>query len=261
MAHLVQLDTFHGPLDLLLYLVKRNEVDILDIPVATIADQFLAYVLAVKELDIEFAGEFLVMATTLMEIKSRTLLPAESPFAPDDQPDPRRELVRQLLEYRKFKDAASALEARAEAAAERVARVAPPEPERERDRTPNVRQVELWDLVSAFARLMRETQALQPATIAVDDTPQHVYEAQLMERVAAAGGRLPFREAFPPPHFKARLIGIFLAILELIRHHGLGLEQPEPEGDIFLVPATAPPEAEPVPDPEPEVAPPPGQNP
>lgn len=245
MPHLVQLDAFHGPLDLLLYLVKRNEVDVLDIPIATVADQFLAYVLAVQELDIEFAGEFLVMSATLMEIKSRTLLPHESQFAPDDQPDPRRELVRQLLEYRKFKDAAAALEAKAEAAAERVARVEPPEPERERDRTPKVRPVELWDLVSAFARLMRETQALQPATIAVDDTPQHVYEAQLLERVAVAG-RLSFRDAFPPPYFKARLIGIFLAILELIRHRGLGLEQPEPEGDIFLVVAPAVP-----PDPEP----------
>ena len=233
MPHLVALDAFHGPLDLLLYLVKRNEVDVLDIPVATIADQFLGYVVTVKELDIEFAGEFLVMAATLMEIKSRSLLPADARFADDDQPDPRRELVRQLLEYRKFKDAAAALEAKAEAAGTRLARQEPPEPAR--DREPKVRPVELWDLVSAFARLMRETQALQPTTIAVDDTPQHVYEAQLKERVAAAGGRLAFRAAFPPPHFKARLIGIFLAVLELIRHRGLGLEQPDPDGDIVLV--------------------------
>jgi segregation and condensation protein A len=236
MPHLVALPAFHGPLDLLLYLVKRNEVDVLDIPIAELADQFLGYVLAVKELDIEFAGEFLVMAATLMEIKSRTLLPADARHADDDQPDPRRELVRQLLEYRKFKDAAAALEAKAEEAGTRVARQEPPEPAR--DREPKVRPVELWDLVSAFARLMRETQSLQPATIAVDDTPQHVYEAQLKDRVAAAGGRLPFRDAFPPPHFKARLIGIFLAVLELIRHRGLGLEQPEPDGDIVLVTGT-----------------------
>lgn len=255
MTHLVRLDAFHGPLDLLLYLVKRNEVDVLDIPIATIAEQFLAYVLAVKELDIEFAGEFLVMSATLMEIKSRTLLPTEEAHGSDDQPDPRRELVRQLLEYRKFKDAAAALEAKAEAAAERLARVEPPDPNPARDRTPPVRQVELWDLVSAFARLMRETQALQPATIAVDDTPQHVYEAQLKELVAAAGGRLPFRDAFPPPRTKPRLIGIFLAVLELIRHHGLGLDQPEPGGDIFLIEMPdLPPEPPPDVPPEPEPA-------
>ena len=98
-----------------------------------------------------------------------------------------------------------------------------------------MRAVELWDLVSAFARLMRETQSLQPATILVDDTPQHVYEAQLRERVAAAGGRLPFRDAFQPPYFKARLIGVFLAVLELIRHRGMGLDQLEPGDEIYLV--------------------------
>ncbi|MBN9122451.1 MAG: segregation/condensation protein A [Planctomycetes bacterium] len=249
MPYTVELEAFHGPLDLLLYLVKRNEVDVLDISLAKLADQFLAYIQAIKDLDIEFAGEFLVTAATLMEIKSRSLLPVDAPFADDDSPDPRRELVRQLLEYRKFKDAAAALEARAEEAGTRLARQEPAEPAP--DRGPKVRAVELWDLVSAFARLMRETQALQPATIAVDDTPQHVYETRLRERVAAAGGRLGFRDAFEPPHFKARLIGIFLAILELIRHRGLGLEQPEPDGEIYLVelPAedlpTAPPEGEP----------------
>jgi segregation and condensation protein A len=176
-----------------------------------------------------------------MEIKSRSLLPADTHFADDEASDPRRELVRQLLEYRKFKDAAAALEARAEEAGTRVPREAPPEPTP--DRGPKVRAVELWDLVSAFARLMRETQALQPATIAVDDTPQHVYEARLRERVAAAGGRLPFRAAFEPPHTKSRLIGMFLAILELIRHRGLGLEQPDPDGEILLT-DSVPPEEE-----------------
>jgi segregation and condensation protein A len=234
MPYTVELDTFHGPLDLLLYLVKRNEVDVLDIPIAKLADQFLAYVQAMREeLDIEFAGDFCVMTATLMDIKARSLLPADAQFDSADAPDPRRELVRQLLEYRKFKDAAAALEARAEEAGTRLARQEPPEPIS--DRGPQVRAVELWDLVSAFARLMRETQALQPATIAVDDTPQHVYEARLRERVSAAGGRLAFRDAFDPPYFKARLIGIFLAILELIRNRGLGLEQPEPDGEIYLV--------------------------
>ncbi len=233
MPYTVELDAFHGPLDLLLYLVKRNEVDVLDISLAKLADQFLGYVQAIRELDIEFAGEFLVMTATLMEIKSRSLLPAEAQVAEDDAPDPRRELVRQLLEYRKFKDAATALEACAEEAGTRLPRMEPAEPAAELG--PKVRPVELWDLVSAFARLMRETQSFQPATIAVDDTPQHVYEAQIRERVAAASGRLAFRDAFTPPYFKARLIGIFLAVLELIRHRGLGLEQPEAEGEIYLV--------------------------
>lgn len=237
MPYTVALDAFHGPLDLLLYLVKKHEVDVLDIPIARIADQFLGYVQAVRELDVEFAGEFLVMAATLMEIKSRTLLPGDPPAAEDDQPDPRRELVKQLLEYRKFKDAAAALEERAEAQGTRVPRQEPPEPAA--PATPGVKPVELWDLVSAFARLMRETQALQPATIAVDDTPQHVHEARVRDRVRAEG-RVRFRDVFDPPFTKPRLIGVFLAVLEVVRHHGIGLEQPDLDGEIWLVAVNEP---------------------
>ena len=112
MPYTVALDAFHGPLDLLLFLVKRNEVDVLDIPIAALADQFRDYLLVMQNLDVELAGDFVVMAATLMEIKSRMLLPAGA-HAEDEEPDdPRRELVKQLLEYRKFKDAASALEER-----------------------------------------------------------------------------------------------------------------------------------------------------
>jgi segregation and condensation protein A len=242
MAYTVALDTFCGPLDLLLYLVRRHEVDILDIPIAKIADQFAEYVRAVRELDVEFAGEFLVMAATLMEIKSRMLLPADAHHSEEEHADPRRELVRQLLEYRKFKDAAAALEERAEACGTRVPRQEPPEPATPTG--PVVKAVELWDLVSAFARLMRETQSLQAATIAVDDTPQYVYEGQIKERVLA-DGRVRFRDVFAPPFFKARLIGIFLAVLELVRHRGIGLELGEADEEIWLTPAPPPAEDSP----------------
>jgi segregation and condensation protein A len=237
MPYTVALDAFHGPLDLLLYLVKRNEVDVLDIPIAVVADQFHQYLQVMRELDVELAGDFLVMAATLMEIKSRMLLPAGAGEAAEEASDPRRELVKQLLEYRKFKDAAAALEERAERQGARLARHEPPEPAATAGTT--VKPVELWDLVSAFARLMRETQSLQPATIAVDDTPQHVYEAQIKDRVRAEG-RVAFRAVFTPPYYKARLIGLFLAILEVVRNHGLGLDQPEPDGDIWLVAAMEP---------------------
>jgi segregation and condensation protein A len=241
MAYTVALDAFHGPLDLLLYLVKRSEVDVLDIPIATIADQFRDYVQVMQAVDLEVAGDFLVMAFTLMEIKSRALLPDEAagPAEPD-KPDPKGELVKQLIEYRKFKEAAAALEERAGLQGARVARHEPP------DTTPAagpvVKPVELWDLVSAFARLVRETQAAG-ATVAVDDTPQHVYEAQIRDRVAAEG-RVRFLDVFTPPYHKARLIGIFLALLELVRHHGLGLDQPDPAGDIWLVAVAPGPEHE-----------------
>ncbi|MBA4066869.1 MAG: chromosome segregation protein ScpA [Isosphaera sp.] len=230
MPFTVALDAFHGPLDLLLHLVRRDEVDVLDLPVARLADQFLDYLRTLRELDVELAGDFLVTAATLVEIKSRLLLPADARPADDGPVDPRRELVRQLLEYRRVKDAAAALEGRAEA---RGARVSRQESEPTVAAGPVVRPVELWDLVSAFARLVRETQGLRPATVAADDTPQHVHEGRVRERVAA--GRVRFVEVFDPPYGKARLIGVFLAVLELVRRGAVGLEQPDPGGDIWLV--------------------------
>src|SRR5438067_9042441 len=120
MSYTVTLDAFHGPLDLLLYLVKKNEVDVLDIPIATIADQFRDYLLVMRQLDMELAGDFLVMTATLMEIKSRMLFPAGADAGAEEADDPRRELVKQLLEYRRIKDAAAALVERAEKQGERL---------------------------------------------------------------------------------------------------------------------------------------------
>jgi segregation and condensation protein A len=231
MPFTVALDAFHGPLDLLLHLVRRDEVEVLDLPVARLADQFLLYLRDLREIDVELAGDFLVTAATLVEIKSRLLLPADARPADDGPADPRRELVRQLLEYRRVKDAAAALEGRAEA---RGARVPRQEPEPAAAAGPAVRSVELWDLVSAFARLVRETEGLRAATVAADDTPQHVHEARVRDRVASAG-RVRFVEVFDPPYGKARLIGVFLAVLELVRRGAVGLEQPDPGGDLWLV--------------------------
>src|ERR1700730_7962766 len=104
MEYNVQLEAFRGPLDLLLFLVKRHEVDIRDIPIAQIAEQFLQYLNVIQLIDVEWAGEFLVMAATLMEIKSRMLLPRNEE-EPDEEDDPRLELVRQLIEYKKYKEA------------------------------------------------------------------------------------------------------------------------------------------------------------
>src|SRR5438874_5129074 len=209
----VDLPIFHGPLDLLLYLVKRDELDLLDIPIAHITGQFLRYLDALQVLDVEAAGEFLVMAATLMELKSKVLLPsAEEGGQPED--DPRQELVRQLLEYKRFKEAAALLEQQADKQASRLPRTAPPDP------TPQgpapLKPVELWDLVSAFGRLLRETLALQPQQITDDQTPLHVYMDEVAERLQREG-RLLFSKLFRPPHTRSRLVGYFLALLELTR--------------------------------------------
>jgi len=231
MDYQVNLDTFRGPLDLLLYLVKHDEVDIRDIAIARVTEQFLQYMRVIELLDVELAGDFLVMAATLMEIKSRMLLPRAAGAAEDDE-DPRQELVRQLVEYKKFKDAAALLEAQAERQAARLARQPVETPEESAPAQQPLRAVELWDLVSAFGRLMRETLALQPQQIVFDETPIHIHMENIHRRLLQAP-RLRFSEIFTPPHTRGRLLGLFLAVLELIKGRQALAEQ-EGFGDITL---------------------------
>ncbi len=232
MDYQVNLDVFRGPLDLLLYLVKRQEVDIYDIPIARLTEQFLEYLQVIETIDVERAGDFLVMAATLMEIKSRMLLPGDAQPA-EEQADPRLELVRQLIEYKRYKDAANLLEMQAERQLVRVSRQ-PTELARDVDpaRQP-LRQVELWDLVSAFGRLMRETLALQPQQIVADHTPIHVHMESILERLQAEP-RVLFSALFTPPYSRSRLVGLFLAILELTRGQRIVAEQAELFGDMWI---------------------------
>lgn len=232
MLYQVALDGFHGPLDLLLFLVKRNEVDVRDIPVARVAEQFLAHVRAIQTIDVEWAGEFLVMAATLMEVKSQMLLPRAEEGPAAEPEDPRRELVRQLVEYRKTKDAAGHLDRLAEERQFHVPRI-PPDDE-EGATSPRFRRVELWDLVAAFGRLVRETESLQPLHLVEDETPQAAYRDLVRAKVSAAG-RVAFADLFDPPFTRARLIGMFLALLELVKLAELSLEQPEPFGPIWVL--------------------------
>ena len=232
MDYLVDLDSFRGPMDLLLYLVKRNEVDICDIPIARIAEQFAEYLGLIEQIDVERAGDFLVMAATLMEMKSKLLLPRAEENATEDD-DPRMELVRQLIQYKQFKDAAALLEEQAEKQSSRLARqpmAAPASPDPSRE---PLREVELWDLVSAFGRLMRETLALQPQQIVMDQTPIHVYMERILEQLRRVG-RMSFTDVFTPPYQRARLVALFLAMLELMKERNLIAEQPEVFGEIWL---------------------------
>ncbi len=232
MDYQVDLDTFRGPLDLLLYLVKRDEVDICDIPIARVAEQFLDYLRLMDMIDVERAGDFLVMAATLMEIKSKILLP-RSDEAAEDEADPRSELVRQLVEYKRFKDAAALLDAQAERQSTRLPRQPLDSPGGVDPLQQPLRHVELWDLVSAFGRLMRETLALQPQQIVVDQTPISVYMDMILERLALEP-RSSFSSLFTPPFHRGRLVGIFLAILELIKDGRICAEQPEDFGEVWL---------------------------
>jgi segregation and condensation protein A len=178
-----------------------------------------------------------------MEIKSKLLLPQPEAATAEPAEDPRRELVRQLLEYKRYKEASEALEAMADARGLRLPRVAVPDPPA-RAGPPALRPVELWDLVSAFGRLLRETLALQPQAIAADPTPLHVYADLVLERLRRER-RVAFASLFSPPHTRPRLVGFFLAVLELTRRLHLVAEQDGTFGDIWLAlapePAAGPP--------------------
>ncbi|MEI7686503.1 MAG: segregation/condensation protein A [Planctomycetota bacterium] len=228
----VELESFHGPLDLLLYLVKREEVDILDIPIARVTDQFLVYLNVLELVDVERAGDFLVTAATLMEIKSKILLPREAGAAHEED-DPRLELVKQLIEYKKYKDAASLLDAQAQKHLLRMPRSPLEKPNAADAGQQPLRRVELWDLVSAFGRLIRETVALQPRQIVMDETPMSVHMERIEGQVRAAG-RLPFKDVFTAPLTRGRLLGLFLAILELIKTGKIQAEQSDMFGEIWI---------------------------
>jgi len=231
----VDLNVFRGPMDLLLYLVRKHEVEIVDIPIATITDQYLEYLSVLEQLDVNAVGDFLAVASTLIEIKSQQVLPRADEIQ-DELDDPRRELVRRLLEYKSYRDAASMLEERSRHWQQHYPRLSDDLPRRQRNLAEEpIQEVELWDLVSAFGRIIRETQASKPSSIVYDDTPIHVYMGRIHTRLIEQG-RLAFSDLFDPSMHKSTLVGIFLATLELVRHHRVRVEQNELFGEIWMLP-------------------------
>jgi segregation and condensation protein A len=230
----VDLKLFRGPLDLLLYLVRKHEVEIVDIPIAEITDQYLQYIAVLEQVDVNAVGDFLALASTLIEIKSNEVLPASDEIEKEIE-DPRQELVRRLLDYKKYRDAASILEERSRAWQEHYPRLSSDLPNRVRDLAEEpIQEAELWDLVSAFGRIMRETEAAKPSNIVYDETPIRVYMARVHTRLLECG-RICFRELFQPGMHKSTLIGIFLAVLELVRHRRVHVDQNALFGEIWLL--------------------------
>jgi segregation and condensation protein A len=245
----VALDVFHGPLDLLLYLIKRDELDIYDIPIARITDSFLQHVALLRELDhaafdLGTAGEFLVVAATLMEIKSATLLPPPpatddtgEPTAAQQLADPRFELVQQLLEYKRFKDVGSALEQQQRRHEARFPRWPAKLGDEGADEPPPVDldEIQMWDLLAAFDRLMRETGTRRPRyhEVTYDDTPIDLHAADIEDRLGREG-KLTLRSLIVGRRSRSEMAGVFLALLELIREKRVLVNQPEPLGEVEI---------------------------
>lgn len=229
----VALDVYHGPLDLLLFLIRRDEIEIHDVRIARITEQYIEYVSLLEKLDPEAVSEFLVLAATLIEIKSRALLPHPPAEEEDDTfVDPRSELVRQLLEYKKFKDAAHSLHASAEEQKRRHARE-PSEREAETDEH-ELDNLEIWDLFDAFRGLLEQITAKPPVhEVGVDDTPLALHAVDISDSLERAGGTQRFDEVFAG-RTRAEMIGLFLALLELIRQRRVRASQDSPFGPILL---------------------------
>lgn len=236
MSFRVQLDTFSGPLDLLWYLVRKHELDILDIPIAVVTEQYLEMITVLEQIDVNAVGDFLELATRLMEIKSKLMLPRHEEIEDEEQiEDPRQDMVQRLLEYKKYKDAASMLEDRSQEWQQRYSRRVNDLPTAKLDPSEQpIQEVELWDLVSAFSRVIRDNAVAQPSAIRYDDTPIETYIDRIRERLATES-RLAFTSLFEQDMVKSQLVGIFLAVLELIRHHHVQVEQEKLFDEIWIV--------------------------
>ena len=240
----VQFDVFEGPLDLLLHLVKKQEVDIYQVNLTRIASEFVAYIDQMRELDLEIAGEFLVMAATLIYIKSRELLPAdqkpEAQIGEEDEEDPRFELIRRLVEYKKFKDAAAelqSLETRMDQVYEhRSPPVVLPEIEPQR-REP----VSIFDLIQAVSVILKRFGERDDVR-EIQADPYTVSEKMAALRILIQEkGRFRFSELFAEARSRSEVVVTFLAMLELTRLRHLQVIQSEDFGEIEV--ELAPPEA------------------
>ena len=238
----VTLDVFEGPLDLLLYLIRREELDIYDIPIEHIAAEYMRFIEEARRLDLDIAGEFIVMAATLMVIKSRMLLPVDRRVVSGDSEeewvDPRLDLVRQLIEYKKFKDAAIRLESMEAICANRFdyGGGRPKFEKTAADAKGALAHLDLYDLLSAFQEVLSRAsemprEELKGIRFSVPDKMDYVLERTRSE------GQISFLSLFDPENSpKGEIIVTFLALLELLKLGEMHIEQEGVYGDILLMP-------------------------
>jgi len=214
----IKLDIFEGPLDLLLYLIKKNEIDIYNIPVALITEQYLQYLKMIKSLNLDLAGEYLVMASTLIHIKSKMLLPEPEEPEEEEEEDPRAELVRQLLEYQAFKEAATDLGNRPILERDVFTRAAflPEETEKSTTAEEELIEVSIFELIEAFHRLVARIDKKELLEIDLEKMSLTDIINDIMERLSCEKN-LTFDELLGEKKERWRIIYTFLALLELIK--------------------------------------------
>jgi segregation and condensation protein A len=231
-SYQIRLEQFEGPLDLLLHLIKRNEINIYDIPMALITKQYLEHISLMKALNLEVAGEFLVLAATLILIKSKMLLPIEAEDEEEADQDPRADLVRQLLQYKQFKEAAHELQDR-ERLWREVYHRAPLVTSTPKDADETPLELTLFDLMGALQEVMRRTPSKALLEVTADHLTVKDRMNYILERLEESAA-VPFDSLFIPAEGRLVLIVTFLALLELIRLHLVRVFQPEAFGAILV---------------------------
>jgi segregation and condensation protein A len=241
MAYEIHLAAFDGPFDLLLHLIQKNEVDIYDIPIAEITEQYLDYLNQMEALDLDIASEFLVMAATLLSIKARMLLPKPPPelLDEDESYDPRLQLVRDLLEYKRIKEAADRLE---EYYNERQLQFARPNDESMYSSMfSEVNPLEgktLADLAAAFQPVWQRAKSAEKIhTIRRESVSIGMMTNRLVDRLKAAPGGIRFTDIFDENASRVQVIVAFLALLELAKISAVRMQQDKPESEIYIMPA------------------------
>jgi segregation and condensation protein A len=233
----VQFEVFEGPLDLLLYLIKKEEVDIYEVNLTKLATQFIAYIDLMREFDLEVAGEFLVMASTLMYIKSRELLPVDQQVqveGEDEGEDPRWELIRQLVEYKKFKDAAAQLQS-LEARQENVFPRLPGKLEFESAVPVPKPDVSIFDLLNAVNGVLQRFKKREGDGRDIFEDKWTVSEKiEFILKIISERGNVRFAELFESAANRSEVVCTFLALLELIRLKQIVCSQPEPFAEIEI---------------------------
>ncbi len=228
----IALDTYEGPLDLLLDLIRKQEIDIYDIPIARITAQYLDYIHRLQEQNIDVAGEFIYMAATLIYIKSRMLLPRDPDAPPDQQEDPRAELVNQLLEHEKFKNAAQMLHEKQ--VLEAAAWSNPALKEFVDDSDEPGLAVTLYDLVKTFQQVLERARSRPRLDIEPEEITTIQAVEMLRDRLAETRQALALGELFGLFPTRRALITLFLAILEMVRLQAIVLRQKQTFGEIYL---------------------------
>lgn len=221
---------YQGPLDLLLYLIRQHELDVLEVPLAPLAEQCAQSMMEQGTWDVAAAADFLDVVGLLVEMKSERLIPNSEEQLDEAALDQRENLVRRLLEYKRYREVAADLELRRQQWQDRQPRdVLDDKPQTDEELT----DLEIWDLVTAYSRLMREHVPPPETSLVRDETPIQSYMDQV-RRCMGATGRSTLRELLPPGSARAALVGLFLAILELVRSGEVRAEQTAPFGEIWL---------------------------